>query len=99
MRAWLPDRRREEDINALIAGLNGCSGSMVPFASDSVLTPRQDLVTARVRGASRSVTSDVRDPGTAAFVKLLRDRGVYDIRATAGSAWPVFDQCRESRCR
>ena len=46
VRAWSRDKRREEDVNALISSLNWCSGSRVPFASDSVLTPRQE---ARVR--------------------------------------------------
>ena len=42
VRTLLRDLRREEDVNALISSLSGCSGSREPFA-------RQDLVTARVR--------------------------------------------------
>ena len=49
VRAWLRDKRREEDVNALISSLNWCSGSRAPFAADSSTTPRQELVIARVR--------------------------------------------------
>ena len=48
VRAWLCDKKREEDINALISSLNWCSGLKAPVAVDSVPTSRQDLVTARV---------------------------------------------------
>ena len=48
VRTLLRDKRREEDVNALISSFSGCSGSREPFAADSVPTPRQDLVTARV---------------------------------------------------
>ena len=58
VRAWLRDKRREEDVNALISSLNRCSGSRAPFASDSVPTPRHDLVTARVRELVRSQDSE-----------------------------------------
>ena len=64
VRACLRDKRREEDVNALVSSLNWCSGSRAPFAADSVPTPRQDLVTAG-QGVSRSVTPDVRDSRTA----------------------------------
>ena len=47
VRAWLCDKKREEDINALISSLNWCSGLKAPVAVDSVHTSRQDL-TARV---------------------------------------------------
>ena len=49
VRAWLRDKRRGEDINALISSLYWCSWSRAPFASDSATTPRQELVIARVR--------------------------------------------------
>ena len=77
VRAWLCDKRREEDVNALISSLNWCAGSRAPFAVDSTTAPRQNLVIARVQGACRSVTPNVRDPRTAReFLKLLRSRGV-----------------------
>ena len=59
VRAWLREKRREEDVNALISNLNWCFGSRAPFAADSVPTPRQDLVTARVHSQrSRSQNSE-----------------------------------------
>ena len=81
LRAWLRDKRREEDVNALISSLNWCSGSRAPFASDSVPTPRQDLVTARVRElVDRSLPTFAIPGQRVAFMKLLRGRGVCDTR-------------------
>ena len=63
------DKRREEDVNALVSGLN----SVVP-------TPRQDLVTARVRElVDRSLPTFAIPGQRVAFLKLLRGRGVYDM--------------------
>ena len=70
VRAWLRDKRHEEDVNALISSLKWCSGSRAPVAADPVPTPRQDLVTAQVRESGQRV----------GFLKLLRGRGVYDTR-------------------
>ena len=81
MRAWLRDKRREEDVNALISSLNWCSGSRAPFAADSVPTLRQDLVTARVReSVDRSLPTFTIPGQRVAFLKLLRGRDVYDTR-------------------
>ena len=80
-RAWSRDKRREEDVNALISSLNWCSGSRAPFAADSMPTPRQDLVTARVRElVDRSLQTFAIPGQRVAFLKLLRGRGVYDTR-------------------
>ena len=81
VRAWLRDKRREEDVNALISSLNWCSGSRAPFAAVSVPTPRQDLVTARVKElVDRSLPTFAIPGQRVAFLKLLRGRGVYDAR-------------------
>ena len=64
VRAWLRDKRREEDVNALISRPNWCSGSRAPFAADSVPTETRSGDSAG-QGVSRSVTPDVRDPRTA----------------------------------
>ena len=81
VRAWLSDKRCEDDLNAFISSLNWCSGSKTPFATDLVPTPRQDLVIARVRELVHQSLPMVAIPGQrAAFLKLLRGRGVYDAR-------------------
>ena len=81
VRAWLRDKRREEDVNALISSLNWCSGSRAPFAADSVPTPRQYLVKARVRElVDRSLPTFAIPGQRVAFLKLLRGRDVYDTR-------------------
>ena len=81
VRAWLRDKRREEDVNGLISSLNWYSGSIAPFASDSVPAPRQDLVTARIRElVDRSLPTFAIPGQRVAFMKLLRGRGVYDTR-------------------
>ena len=77
VRAWSRDKRREEDVNALISSLIWCSG----FAAVSVPTPRQDLVTARVRElVDRSLPTFAIPGQRVAFLKLLRGRGVCDTR-------------------
>ena len=64
VRVWLRDKRREEDVNALISCLNWCS------AADSV--PRE-LV-------DRSLPTFAIPGQRVAFLKLLRGSGVYDTR-------------------
>ena len=81
MGTWLRNKRCEEDVNALISSLTWCSGTRVPFASDSVPTARQDLVTARVRElVDRSLPTFAIPGQRVAFLKLLRGRVVYDTR-------------------
>ena len=81
MRAWMCDKRREEDVNALVSSLHWCAGSRAPIALDSVTTPRQNLVIARVRElVDRSLPTFAIPGQRAAFLKLLRGRGVYDAR-------------------
>ena len=78
VRALLCDKKRVEDV---ISDLNWCSGSKARFAVDSVPTPRQDLVIARVRElVDRSVPTFAIPGQRVAFLKPLRDRGVYDTR-------------------
>ena len=99
VRAWLRVKRREEVANALISSLNWCSGSRAPFASDSVPTPRQDLVTARVRElVDRSLPTFAIPRQRVAFMKLLRGRGVYDTR-DGGLSLASFVLCQKSQCR
>ena len=75
------DKRREEDVNALISSLNSRSGSRAPFAADSVPTLRQDLVTARIRElVDRSLPTFAIPGQRVAFLKLLRGRCVCDTR-------------------
>ena len=81
MRAWFRDKRREEDIDALISGLNWCTGSRAPCAADSVPTPRQDLVTARVReSVGRSLPTFAIPGQRVTLLKLQRGRGVCGTR-------------------
>ena len=81
VRAWSRDERCEEDINALISSLSWCSGSRAAFATDSVPTPRQDLVIAQIRElVDRSLPTFAIPRQRVAFLKLLRGRGVYDER-------------------
>ena len=97
VRAWLRDKRREEDVNALISSLNWCPGSRAPFASGSVPTPRQDLVTARVRElVDRSLPMFAIPGQRVAFMKLLRGRGVYDTRDGGLSLASFFVLCQKS---
>ena len=66
---------------SLISSLNWCSGSRVPFASDSATTPRQELVIARFRElVVRSLLTFTIPGQRVAFLKLLRGRAVYDPR-------------------
>ena len=98
VRAWLSDKRCEEDVNALISSLNWCSGSKTPFATDLAPTPRQDLVTARVRELVHQSLPMFAIPGQrAALLKLLRGRGVYDAR-DGGLSLAVFVRCQKTRC-
>ena len=61
--------------------LNWCFGSRAPFASDSVPTPRQDLVIALIRElVDRSLPTFATSGQRLAFMKLLRGRDVYDTR-------------------
>ena len=81
VRAWLSDKRHEEDANALVSSLNWCSGFEAPPATDLVPTPRQTLVIAWVRELVDRSLATFAIPGLrAAFFKLLRGRGVYDAR-------------------
>ena len=79
-RAWLSDKRCEEDVNALISSLNWCSGSKTPFATDLVPTPRQDLLSAGQGVVHQSLPMFAIPGRRAAFLKLLRGRCVYDAR-------------------
>ena len=75
VRAWLCDKRREEDVNALISSLNWCAGSRAPFAVDSVTSPRQNLVIARLRElVDRSLPMFAISGQREDFLKLLRAR-------------------------
>ena len=99
VRAWLSDKRCEEDVNTLISNLNRCSWSQTPCATDLVPTPRQGLVIARVRElswfishsrCSRSWDSERLSLSCCVAV-------VCTTHATADSAWPVFVRCQKSR--
>ena len=92
VRAWLRDKRREEDVNA-------CSGSRAPFAAVSVLTPKKDLVTAGVKElVDRSLPTFAIPEQRVALLKLLRGRGVCDAR-DGGLSLAIFVLCQKSQCR
>ena len=81
VRAWLSDKRREEDVNALISSLNGSLVQEYRLHLIRWPTPRQDLVIARVRElVDRSLPTFAIPGQRVAFLKLLRGRGVYDTR-------------------